>query len=88
MSGPVPDEADRKLARNERVKLLAGLLNTIAASCVTVGLLTPLAALLYDLGGARGALSSGTLLFGIPAYLVCAGLLHLIAQRFLGRLRA
>ena len=33
--------------RNERVKLTAGILNTIAAAIVTVGVLTPFAVSLY-----------------------------------------
>ena len=81
-------DADRKLTRNEQARLLATALHTMATSCVTVGLLTPLAALLYDLGGARGAISPGTLLFGMAAYALAAGALHLGTQWVLLRLRA
>ena len=38
---------------NERIKLLAAALNGVAISSVTVGLLTPLAAVFYNLGGFR-----------------------------------
>lgn len=87
MSHP-PTDADRKLARNEQLKLLATAVNTVAASSVTVGLLTPRAALLYDLGGARGTISPASLLLGIGAYLGGAGILHFTAPRILLGLRS
>jgi hypothetical protein len=43
------------LVHNERTKLLATAPNTAANSCVAIDLLTPLAALLYNLGGTRDA---------------------------------
>ena len=90
MTPPDPklSEADAKLVANERAKLLATGLNTAATSCVTVGLLTPLAAILYDLGGARAAIGTGALILGVAAYLVSAAVLHLGARLVLKGLRS
>jgi hypothetical protein len=82
------EEQDAKLIRNERAKLLATAFNTAATSCVTVGLLTPLAAILYDLGGARAAIRTGSLVLGVAAYLIAAVVLHLAARRVLKGLRS
>jgi hypothetical protein len=37
----------------ERIKLLATALNTAATSCFTVGIATPLAGYIYNVGGLR-----------------------------------
>jgi hypothetical protein len=39
------------LIHNERLKLTAGALNTAATPCFTVGIATPLAGYLYNIGG-------------------------------------
>jgi hypothetical protein len=75
------------LIENERTKLFATALNTSATSCVTVGLFTPLAALLYNLGGAREAIGFGTVVIGFGLWLSAAAILHLAARRVLGGLK-
>ena len=44
-------------------------LATASGSCFTVGIATPLAGYLYNIGGLRGAIGAGTLALGLA---VCA----------------
>lgn len=75
------------LVFNERVKLLATLLNTAAGASVTVGLFTPLAAAFYDFGGVGARITLPTLVTGFAASLLTATCLHLAAQRILGMMK-
>lgn len=70
---------------NERLKLGAAALNTLATASMTVGVLAPAAAFLYGLG--TPAAPGWTLLVGAGIWVSFAGLLHYGAQRLLGRLR-
>lgn len=73
-----------KAARNERRKLLANWLNTLAAATVTVGVLAPTAGILYGFnvpGGDRAE----WLLWALPGGWFLAGVaLHLAAQVIAG----
>jgi hypothetical protein len=71
---------------NERTKLLANALDRASTVCLTVGIATPVAGYLYNIGGLRAALSPLALAAGMGAWLLCAVLLHLMARRVLGRL--
>ena len=47
--------------QNERTKLLANALNTACTSCFTVGIATPIAGYIYDVGAFRTHIGLGTL---------------------------
>ena len=73
------------LVGNERVKLTATWLNTLASATATVGVLAPLASIVYGLGLSPISpvvfVASGTIWF------LAALALHLGARRILGRLK-
>ena len=74
------------MIHNERVKLLAALLNTMAGSSFTVGVAAPVAAaFFYSAGPANLRLPA--VVAGATAWLVIASVLHIAAQRVLGGLR-
>jgi hypothetical protein len=75
-----------KLVENE-TKLLATALNGIAISSVTVGLLTPLAAVFYNLGGFGELVLVRTLVVGVSLWLFAAIALPVGARYVLGGLR-
>lgn len=69
---------------NARVTLLANLLNTMAGSSFTVGVAAPVAAaFFYNSGGLRPA----AVAIGAGIWIIIAVVLHVLAQRVLGRLR-
>ncbi len=76
------------LIDNEQTKLLATALNTAATSCFTVGIATPIAGYLYNIGGLRTSLPFWVLVGGLLAWSAAAITLHLIARQILKRLRA
>lgn len=72
---------------NEQTKLLATALNTAATSCFTVGIATPIAGYLYNVGNLQGTLAPDLLGFGVLGWLFAAVTLHLLARRVLTRLK-
>jgi hypothetical protein len=72
--------------RNERTKLLANALDRASTACFTVGIATPAAGYLYNLGGLRESLPWSLLGLGLGGWLWGAVSLHLLARRTLGRL--
>lgn len=72
-----------KTAANERTKLLATALNTAGTSCVTVGVLAPVAAAFLGVGGAAAPWKVAVC---CVCYLSAAVALHLLARRVLGRI--
>ncbi|WP_342149595.1 hypothetical protein [Methylorubrum sp. SB2] len=76
------------LIDNEQTKLLATAPNTAATSCFTVGIATPIAGYLYNVGGLQAYLSPARLIAGGIGWLVAAVGLHLLARRALRRLEA
>ncbi|QYU66390.1 hypothetical protein J4558_15540 [Leptolyngbya sp. 15MV] len=72
---------------NERTKLLASALDRASTACFTVGVATPLAGWIYDIGGLRTTLAPEGLAVGISGWLFAAILLHLGARRLLGSLK-
>lgn len=72
------------LVGNERTKLTANLLNTVAAAFLVTGGVAPLVALSYDLPGPR----SGWLSLAFTAVWILVGVgIHLMARRLLKGLK-
>jgi len=67
----------------ERIKLLATALNTVATSCITVGIFTPLVGYFYNVGGLRSVLDIDALAIGTAGWFCAALALHLAARRVL-----
>ena len=57
------------LIDNERTKLLANALDRASTACFTVGILTPAAGYLYNVGNFRGVMDIPTLLGGLVGWL-------------------
>ena len=74
------------LVRNERVKLFANALDRASTACFTVGIATPVAGYLYNVGGFGDLVAPPRLLAGVTGWLAGAIALHLLARRILGRL--
>lgn len=72
---------------NERTRLLAAALDRASTACFTVGLATPLAGWVYDVGALRSGLPVGKLLVGLLGWFLAAVALHIAAQMILGRVR-
>jgi len=73
------------LIHNERTKLLANALDRASTSCITIGVLAPVAAALY---APRGAIVPvQVLLVGATAWVFAAVVLHLAARYVLSRLK-
>jgi hypothetical protein len=73
------------LIQNERVKLTATWLNTLAAATIVTGVLAPIAAFVFGLP-ASGAISVRTFLFAAVAWLLSGMILHWVARYVLGSL--
>lgn len=73
------------IVNNERTKLTAGLLNTVAGFSITAGGIGPLVALSYGLN-APSRVSLLALLAFIAIWIMTGIGLHLFARRLLGRL--
>jgi hypothetical protein len=73
------------LIHNERTKLSANAFNTAATACFTVGVLAPLAAVLYKIGS--GPIPPASIAFGALIWLFVAAFLHYCARWILGGLR-
>ena len=59
---------------NERTKLTAAAFNTVATSCVTVGVLAPLAAVFYSFG--QNAVPPRVVALGVAIWLGAATIMH------------
>ncbi|MGQ0565704.1 MAG: hypothetical protein ACT4OK_11615 [Gemmobacter sp.] len=75
------------LVGNERTKLLANALDRASTACFTVGVATPLAAWLYNIGGFGAATSPASLAPGVLGWILAAFVLHMVAQMVLRRLK-
>jgi hypothetical protein len=71
---------------NERVKLAANALNTLATATITVGVLAPTAAVLYGLGNLDPSRPFGIFLLSGLVWVSMGGTLHYVAQWLLGKL--
>lgn len=72
------------LVHNEQVKLLATLLNTVAAASATIGVLSPFSATILSGGNATLSLRNG--IYAIFWLTLCA-LIHLTARQVLKGLK-
>ncbi|MBV9077887.1 MAG: hypothetical protein JO048_10425 [Methylobacteriaceae bacterium] len=70
-------------AQIERTKLLATPLNTMATSCFTVGIATPVAGYVYNIRNFRSVIDVGALAGGMTGWIVALLGLHLVARRVL-----
>ena len=75
------------LNHNEQTKLLANALDRASTACFTVGIVTPLAGYLYDIGGLRSSVQPLLLVIGLLGWLAAAIILHLSARRILRGLK-
>lgn len=83
-SDPQPSGSDA--ARNERIKLTANFLNTVASGSVVVGGIMPIAAVTF--GIPAGPTRPIATAFAIAAAFMTFGVaLHWVARLFLGRLK-
>jgi len=71
------------LVHNERTKLLANALDRASTACFTVGIATPAAGYIYNIGGLQEAVSPFRLGAGFGGWLAGAVALHLLARRIL-----
>lgn len=69
--------------RAEQTKLLANAINTVATSCVTVGIATPLAGYIYNVSNFRTQVEPLALLVGMTVWLSIAAGIHGLARRVL-----
>lgn len=74
------------LVVNERIKLLAGSIDRAATACFTVGIATPLAGYLYNVGGFGANLGGPALVSIVSGWFLAIVALHLLARRLLGGL--
>jgi hypothetical protein len=69
---------------NERPKLLAGSLDRVSTACFTLGILTPVAASIYE--PAQMSLNSQFVPIAAGSWIIGGVALHLFAQIILGAL--
>jgi hypothetical protein len=72
-------------ARNERIKLLANAFDRGSTACFSVGVIAPLAAVVYS----NGTFGLTPFFFAVAtaSWLLAAVALHLVAREILGGLR-
>lgn len=83
-----PDSPSKRdtLVHNERTKLRATALNSIAITSIAAGFVTPLAAVAFGVPGAAARRLVPTMIAAVAFFLVGVGL-HLLAIRLLGGLK-
>jgi hypothetical protein len=72
-----------KHVRNERKKLLANAVDRASTTCITVGVATPIAGVIFKVNGFGIALANSELGLAVLGFLGAAVLLHLAARRAL-----
>ena len=73
-------------AEIEKTKLVANALDRASTACFTVGVVTPIAGFVYNIGGIRSSISLEYLGLGLCGWIVAAFALHLAARRILSGL--
>ncbi len=73
-------------SRDEKIKLLAMLLNTAAGSCITVGVFAPIVALTINLGDGAANVPLWKAIICVCGFLISATLLHMLGRRMLNAL--
>jgi hypothetical protein len=79
MTAPIDDERS--------TRLLANALDRAPTACFTVGIATPVAGYLYNLGSFRTTLEPFAFAVGLLSWLASVIVLHLMARRVLRSLR-
>ncbi|MDX3925665.1 MAG: hypothetical protein QHC90_07625 [Shinella sp.] len=74
------------VVENERTKLMANAIDRASTACLTVGILTPIAGYLYNLGGLRDGMDVW-MTIGLAGWLLTALVLHYIARQVLKGLK-
>jgi hypothetical protein len=67
----------------EKTKLIANALDRASTACFTVGIATPLAGLLYNVGNFGFSISIARMALGLGGWLVAAIALHMMARHVL-----
>ncbi|MHC2087670.1 hypothetical protein [Methylobacterium sp. CM6244] len=67
----------------EQTKLLANALDRASTACFTVGIATPVAGFLYNVGNFRALSGPFEMIGGVLVWILGAGGLHLAARRVL-----
>ncbi len=67
----------------EQTKLLASALDRASTSCLTIGIVTPLAGFAYNVSGFRATITALELTFGLTGWLAAAVLIHIGARAIL-----
>jgi hypothetical protein len=73
-----------RLVHNERLKLTAAYLNTVAGAIMVTGVVAPIVALSYDLPGPKSAKEVALVSM---VWFLASGARHYLARRLLGGLR-
>lgn len=68
-------------SRDEKLKLTAGLMNTAAGSCFTVGIVGPLVAVVLNLGDAQAKAPLLALILNAVFWIFAGVMLHLWARK-------
>ncbi len=71
------------LVHNETTKLTANALDRASTACLTVGVIGPVVATIYNFGGTNAAGHGILLLVGSTGWMIAAGSLHMMARRTL-----
>jgi hypothetical protein len=75
------------LIDNERTKLLANALDRASTACFTVGILSPSAGYLYNVGNFRNSIDVALLAVAFSSWLFAVVALHYLARRTLRSLK-
>ncbi|MEA1835229.1 hypothetical protein U8607_24405 [Methylobacterium durans] len=67
----------------EQTKLLANALDRASTACITVGIATPIAGYVYNVGNFRAFVGPPEILGAVLIWLLVAGTLHFWARRVL-----
>ena len=73
-------------AEIEKTKLVASALDRPSTACFTIGVATPLAGYIYNIGGFRTGIALAVLALAVGGWIFAALALHLSARRILNRL--
>lgn len=76
------------MVRNERVKLIATMLNTVAAHCFTLGVVAPMVGIVLGTGLPNTPVSNEALVAALIVFPLLGLVIHLLASFLLWEMRA
>lgn len=82
---PAEGTMQSKIVQNERAKLIAGFMNTIAAAFLSAGCIGPAVAFFYGL--APAGIGAGIFIIGSMACMLASALVHFVGHLALGGIR-